>query len=106
LASNWFLYVGDPADPAQEADMVARSPISRLDAICRPLLVIQGANDARVVQAESDAVVASLRERGAYGEYLRKAKQGQRFVNQENNIDMFRAVEKFLARTIGGEVVG
>ena len=44
----------------QEAEMLARSPITRLDAISRPLLVIQGANDARVVQAESDNIVNAL----------------------------------------------
>jgi dipeptidyl aminopeptidase/acylaminoacyl peptidase len=104
LQSNWFLYVGDPADPEQEADMLARSPITRLDAICRPLLVIQGANDVRVVQEESDAVVEALRARGADVEYLVKDNEGHGFTNPENNIDMFRTIERFLARTIGGEI--
>jgi dipeptidyl aminopeptidase/acylaminoacyl peptidase len=104
LQSNWFLYVGDPADPEQEADMLARSPIGRLDAICRPLLVIQGANDVRVIQEESDAVVEALRARGADVEYMVKENEGHGFTNPENNIDMFRTIERFLARTIGGEV--
>jgi dipeptidyl aminopeptidase/acylaminoacyl peptidase len=82
--------------------MLARSPVSRLDAVCRPLLVIQGSNDSRVVQEESDIVVESLRSRGADVEYLVKANEGHGFTNPENNIDMFEAVEKFLARTIGG----
>jgi len=105
LANNWFLYVGDPADPVQEADMLARSPITKLDAICRPLMVIQGSKDARVVQAESDAVVASLRARGADVEYILKENEGHGFLNPENNIDMFHAIERFLARTIGGEAL-
>lgn len=105
LQSNWFLYVGDPDDPDDQADMLARSPISRLDAICRPLLVIQGSNDVRVVQEESDTIVAALRARGADVEYLVKENEGHGFTNPENNIDMFRTVERFLARTIGGEVV-
>lgn len=101
LASNWYLYVGDPADPVQEADMLSRSPISRLDAICRPLLVIQGSNDVRVVQEESDLIVAALRARDADVEYLLKDNEGHGFSNPENNIEMFRAIETFLARTIG-----
>jgi dipeptidyl aminopeptidase/acylaminoacyl peptidase len=101
LQSNWFLYVGDPADPQEAADMLARSPISRLDAICRPLLVIQGSNDARVVQAESDNVVESLRARGADVEYLVKANEGHGFTNPENNIEMFEVIENFLVRTLG-----
>lgn len=65
LANNWYRYVGDPAVPEQEADMLARSPISRVDQIRTPLLVAQGANDVRVVQAESDNIVAALRARGS-----------------------------------------
>jgi dipeptidyl aminopeptidase/acylaminoacyl peptidase len=105
LASNWFLYVGDPEDPEQVADMEARSPVTRLDAICRPLLVIQGAKDSRVVQEESDNIVEALRARGADVEYLLKENEGHGFMNPENNIDAFRTIERFLARTIGGEVV-
>lgn len=63
LVNNWYHYVGDPEDPTQEADMLARSPISRVDDIRTPLMVVQGANDVRVVQAESDNIVGSLRSR-------------------------------------------
>ena len=105
LANSWFLYVGDPADPDDAADMLARSPISRLDAVCRPLLVIHGAKDVRVVQAESDRIVQVLRDRGADVEYLLKENEGHGFANPENNIEAFRAIERFLARTLGGEVL-
>ena len=46
LANNWHLFVGNPDDPEQEADMLARSPITKVDQIRAPLLVIQGANDS------------------------------------------------------------
>ena len=65
LANNWHLFVGDPSDPEQEADMLARSPITRVDQVRTPLLVVQGANDTRVVQAESDNLVEALRARGS-----------------------------------------
>jgi Prolyl oligopeptidase family len=64
LANIWRLFVGNPDDPEQEADMLARSPITRVDEIRTPLLVIQGANDPRAVQAESDNLVEALRARG------------------------------------------
>ena len=64
LVANWYRYVGDPDVPEQHADMLARSPISHVDAIRTPLLVAQGANDSRVVKAESDNIVAALREGG------------------------------------------
>lgn len=98
LATNWHLYVGDPADPAQEADMLARSPITKVDQIRTPLLVVQGANDSRVVQAESDNMVAALRARGVEVEYMVKDDEGHGFVNPENSIDLYHAVEKFLAQ--------
>lgn len=102
LANNWHLFVGDPSDPMQEADMLARSPITRVDQIRTPLLVVQGANDTRVVQAESDNLVAALRARGVEVEYMVKDDEGHGFLNPDNQIDMYRAVERFLARHLGG----
>ena len=102
LANNWHLYAGNPDDPEQEADMLARSPITRVDQIRTPLLVIQGANDVRVVQAESDNLVEALRARGVEVEYMVKDDEGHGFVNEENVIDMYHAVERFLAKHLGG----
>lgn len=104
LANNWYLYVGDPADPAQEADMLARSPITRVDRIRTPLLVVQGANDPRVVQAESDNLVEALQARGGDVEYIIKSDEGHGFVNPENTIDLYRATERFLGRHLGGRI--
>lgn len=104
LATNWHTYVGDPSDPAQEADMLARSPITKVDQIRTPLLVVQGANDSRVVQAESDNLVEALRARGVEVEYMVKADEGHGFLNPDNQIDMNHAVERFLARHLGGRV--
>jgi dipeptidyl aminopeptidase/acylaminoacyl peptidase len=102
LANNWHLYAGDPDDPEQEADLLARSPITRVDQIRTPLLVIQGANDVRVVQAESGNLVEALRARGVEVEYMVKDDEGHGFVNQENVIDMYRAIERFLGEHLGG----
>nr|WP_199340541.1 S9 family peptidase [Mycobacteroides chelonae] len=105
LTNNWYRYVGDPAVPEQEADMLARSPISRVDQIRTPLLVVQGANDVRVVQAESDNIVAALRARGVEVEYMVKEDEGHGFLNPENQIDLFLATERFLAQYLGGRQV-
>ncbi len=104
LATNWHLYVGDHNDPAQEADMLARSPITKVDQIRTPLLVVQGANDSRVVQAESDNLVEALRKRGVEVEYMVKEDEGHGFLNPDNQIDMYHAVERFLAEHLGGRV--
>ncbi|MGW7573810.1 alpha/beta fold hydrolase [Streptomyces sp. NPDC054765] len=102
LVANWYRYVGNPADPEQEADMLARSPISRVEDIRTPLMVVQGANDPRVVKAESDNIVAALRARGVDVEYMVKNDEGHGFLNPENRIDMYRAADRFLHRYLGG----
>jgi dipeptidyl aminopeptidase/acylaminoacyl peptidase len=102
LANNWHAYVGDPEDPEQLADMMARSPITRVDQIRTPLLVIQGANDVRVVQAESDNLVNALRDRGVEVDYLVQSDEGHGAVNPENVIQTWDAISRFLARHLGG----
>ncbi len=67
-----------------------------------PLLAIQGANDSRVVQAESDNLVAARRARGVEVEYIVKDDDGHGFLNPDNNIDMYRAVDRFLAEHLAG----
>ena len=101
-ATNWLTYAGDPDDPEQEADMLARSPITMLDRIRTPLLVARGANDARVVQAESDNVVTSLRQRGVPVEYLLAEDEGHGFANPENRFRLYRAMERHFAEHLGG----
>jgi len=102
LANNWHAYVGDPDDPDQLADMRKRSPITMVDQIRTPLLVIQGANDVRVVQAESDNLVNALRDRGVEVDYLVQGTEGHGAVNPETVIEMYQKVSEFLAHHLGG----
>ncbi len=102
LASTWFRYVGDPDDPAQLADLEARSPLNRVGDIAAPLLVIQGANDPRVTKAESDQIVEALRSRGVAVEYLVKDDEGHGFVKPGNRMEAYAAIERFFARHLGG----
>jgi dipeptidyl aminopeptidase/acylaminoacyl peptidase len=99
--NSWYAYVGDPENPVAEADMRSRSPITMVDRITTPLLVAQGANDVRVVQAESDNIVAPLRERGVPVEYLLATDEGHGFDNAENQIALHHAIEWHFARYLG-----
>ena len=54
-------WVGDAEDDREF--LLERSPITYLDGVRAPILVMQGANDPRVVQAESDQMVEALRQR-------------------------------------------
>ncbi len=111
LQGSWYRYVGDPGteeEPDDEvvADLWARSPLSRVDAIRTPLLVVQGANDPRVTKQEADQIVAALAERGVDVEYLVKDDEGHGFANPENRLDLYRAMERFLAEHLGGRTGG
>lgn len=89
--------VGNPDDPTDKARMEATSPVFHVDKIQAPLLIAQGAKDPRVAQAESDQVVAALRERGIEVQYLLKENEGHGFRNEENRFEFYEAMEAFLA---------
>ncbi|EST31105.1 hypothetical protein M877_08300 [Streptomyces niveus NCIMB 11891] len=75
--------------------MLARSPVSRVDQIRTPLMVVHGANDARVVLAESDQLVEALRARGVPVEYTVMRDEGHAIENPENVIALYTAAERF-----------
>jgi len=102
VENSYLRYIGDPDDPAQEADMLARSPISRVDDITAPVLLIHGANDVRVARRHSDRIADALRSRGAEVEYLLNEAEGHWFINPDSNIELYRTLERFLARHLGG----
>jgi dipeptidyl aminopeptidase/acylaminoacyl peptidase len=102
VVNSYLRYIGDPDDPQQRADMLARSPISRVDDITAPVLLIHGANDVRVTPSNSERIVDALRSRGAEVEYLLNENEGHWFVNQDSNIELYRTLERFLARHLAG----
>ncbi|SDT15633.1 alpha/beta fold hydrolase [Jiangella sp. DSM 45060] len=102
IGNSWYRYVGDPEDPADEADMLTRSPITMVDGIRTPLLVVQGANDSRVVKEEADNIVGALRARDVPVEYIVADDEGHGFQNPENLFTMFHAMDRFFAEHLGG----
>jgi dipeptidyl aminopeptidase/acylaminoacyl peptidase len=67
-----------------------------------PLLIAQGANDPRVKRAESEQIVAALREKGIEHEYLVFEDEGHGFAKPENRVAFYAAAERFLAQHLGG----
>ena len=101
LSGTFFKHIGDPENETDAEDMRARSPLFKVDQIVRPLLVAQGANDVRVTQVESDQIVEALRSRGIDVEYILKD-EGHGFQNPENKLEFYAAMERFLAKHLGG----
>ncbi len=78
------------------------SPLFKADQIKKPLLIAQGANDPRVKQAESDQIVAAMRQNQLPVEYLLFTDEGHGFVRPENRLKFYAATEAFLAKYLGG----
>jgi dipeptidyl aminopeptidase/acylaminoacyl peptidase len=78
-------------NPDTEADfLMERSPITYVDNVRAPLLVMQGANDPRVVKGESDQMVERLRELGREVEYVVFDDEGHGFTKRENQLRAYR----------------
>ena len=91
-------------DPAEDEERLRRiSPLFHADQITKPLLVIQGANDPRVLQVESDELVAAARANGATVEYVLFPDEGHGFQKRENRITASEAYVDFLNTYLKGE---
>jgi len=91
LMAKW---VGDP--DVDHDLLTERSPLTYADDIVVPLMVVQGANDPRVAQAESDQIVESLRARGVEVRYDVYADEGHGFTKRENEIQADGDIAEFL----------
>lgn len=94
--------MGDPNTPEGRAQLDRQSPLNSADKIKTPLMIVQGANDPRVNKREADQIVIALRDRGYPIQYLLADDEGHGFQRPVNNMAMFAAGEKFLAKYLGG----
>ena len=100
LLSLMYERVGNPET---EADFLeSRSPLFKVDQIEIPMLITQGANDVRVKASESEQIVEAMREKGIDYEYMVFEDEGHGFLKEENRLEFYAAVEKFLGEHLGG----
>ncbi len=86
-------------DPETEVDfLMERSPITYVDDVKTPLLVIQGATDPRVVKGESDQMVEKLRDLGREVEYVVFDDEGHGFTKRPNELKAYRLAADWLER--------
>lgn len=84
-------------DPATDEERLTRiSPLFHAERIEKPLLVVQGANDPRVLQVESDELVAKVRASGVPVDYLVFPDEGHGFRKRGNRISSSKAYVDFL----------
>jgi dipeptidyl aminopeptidase/acylaminoacyl peptidase len=90
-------------NPETEVDfLMERSPITYVENVRAPLLVLQGANDPRVVKGESDQMVERLRELGREVEYVVFDDEGHGFTKRENQQRAYRLAADWLERHLTG----
>lgn len=96
-------WVGDPVE--DEAFLIERSPITYVDNIKAPMLVIQGANDPRVVKAESDQMVERIRANGGKVTYYVDENEGHGTTRKSTTVKWYEMIGDFLADELLDEPV-
>jgi dipeptidyl aminopeptidase/acylaminoacyl peptidase len=101
---NWrrflTLWIGDLE--TDRAKLVERSPITHMENVRCPMLVVQGTNDPRVPKEESDQVVERLRARGVPVEYMVFEDEGHGFTKRANSDTAHRRIVDFLTEQLAG----
>ena len=99
---NWRrflkLWIGDLE--TDRAKLVERSPITHIDEVRCPMLVVQGTNDPRVPKEESDQVVERLRARGVPVEYMVFEDEGHGFTKRANQDTAHTRIVDFLTEQL------
>jgi dipeptidyl aminopeptidase/acylaminoacyl peptidase len=95
-----FAELGDPK--IDKARLLRISPLFHAEKIKAPFMVLQGANDPRVLQVESDEIVAAAKKNGVPVEYIVFPDEGHGFVKKENEIKGYTAVLAFLDKYLKG----
>ncbi|RPJ63126.1 MAG: S9 family peptidase, partial [Acidobacteria bacterium] len=96
-----FKELGNPE--TQEQFLKDKSPLFHGDKIKKPLIVLQGANDPRVLKVESDEIVAALKKNNVPVEYVVFPDEGHGFRKKENEINGYGAILRFLDHHLKGE---
>ncbi|HET6975745.1 MAG TPA: alpha/beta fold hydrolase [Pyrinomonadaceae bacterium] len=88
--------IGDPNTELE--NLRAVSPLFHADKIVKPLIVLQGANDPRVIKPESDEIVDNIKKRGGVVEYVLFDNEGHGFTKKANEIRAYKGILDFLDR--------
>ena len=90
-----YLELGNPYS-ADSVRLKRISPLFHTDKVTKPLIVLQGSQDPRVLQVESDEIVAGVKKNGVPVEYVLFEDEGHGFIKKENQIESYSRILKFL----------
>jgi dipeptidyl aminopeptidase/acylaminoacyl peptidase len=90
-----YAEMGDPFT-ADSVALYNKSPLFFADKVTKPLMVLQGANDVRVLQVESDEIVEAVKKNNVPVEYIVFPDEGHGFLKKENEIKGYGQIVTFL----------
>lgn len=96
-----FVELGNPFTEDSVA-LYNKSPLFHTKNITKPFIVLQGSNDPRVLQVESDEIVQAARDNNVPVEYVIFPDEGHGFLKKENNIKASEEILKFLDKYLKG----
>ncbi|MCA1635340.1 MAG: prolyl oligopeptidase family serine peptidase, partial [Acidobacteria bacterium] len=104
IRKSLYKEIGDPS--TQLEFLRETSPLFHADKITKPLIVLQGANDPRVIKPESDEIVEAVRKKGVPVEYVVFDNEGHGFTKKANEIRANKAILDFLDKYLKGSGAG
>jgi dipeptidyl aminopeptidase/acylaminoacyl peptidase len=93
---------GDERDPAQRKKLLAISPLTHVDELRIPLMVVTGGNDPRVPASEADQIVKAVRAKGRTAWHLLGKDEGHGFAKKANQDYQFWTSLMFWQRNLLG----
>lgn len=103
---KWHDYVGDPAKPEDLQRMRDKSPLYKADQVRGPILILQGARDARVHLDQSTRMVEALQKAGKPVDFVLFPNAGHNLYHWTDRLTYYRKTEDFLAQCLGGRSAG
>ncbi len=94
---------GDERDPKQREKLMAISPLTRVNEIVKPMMVVTGGNDPRVPASEADQIIKAIRAKGGTAWSLLGTNEGHGFAKKENIDYQFWTSLMFWEKTLLGK---
>ena len=93
-------------NPETDEEYLRRiSPLFHADKIAKPIIVLQGANDPRVLKVESDEMVEAIKKNNVPVEYVLFEDEGHGFRKKKNRIQGYKAILEFLDKYLRGQKI-
>lgn len=93
---------GDHTTPEGREFLRQRSPLTHVERIKRPLLIVQAGNDVRVKKSEADQIVKALQDKRIAVTYCLLPDEGHWDWRPENSLAVYAVTEAFLSAVLGG----